>query len=308
MSLALISAATKCRCVGIRVEDEGDLPLVRSLGFSEDFVNQELSLLPRDMGETLDLDIKERLALLECLCGRVIRGDRSGCEELFTAKGSFWRNDFSDTEKIPPGVQEEMRDACMEEGFQSFVLVPCHPDHQTLALLHLCDTRRGLLSEKLVAGLEETGEHLAKLLFELRELKKAASQPPEAKPKQLRVLVVDDEVEMASLAEQMLELQGHQVTATFSAPGALDMLSKQKFDIVLADFSMPVMSGMGLAREIRKRWQPYAPPVILMSGTSAKEMPFREEETPDVAAFLSKPFSVYALTDAIHKAMGQEQQ
>lgn len=298
MSLVLISAGTRCRCVGIRVEREGDFPLLRSLGFSENFLKRARSLLPPGVGG--GLSVEGRLACLECLCGRVIRGERVGCEELFSPGGSLWANDSSDRDKISPDVRNQMRSTCREEGFQSIALVPCRPDDETLGLLHVCDKRGGLLSEKMVAGLEVTAKHFAKLIFLLRELKRAKSQLREAESKQRAVLVVDDEEEMASLVGSMLEAKGHAVTIAHSGRETIEILSRRRVDVVVTDYSMPGMSGTELATEIRNRWQPYAPPVILMSGTSSKVIALSEEGWSDVAAFLAKPFSVEALNDAIH--------
>jgi len=302
MSLVLISAVTRCRCVGIRVEQDGDFPLVRFLGFSEKFVKLERSLLPEDIGA--ELNDEERLARLECFCGKVIRGEIAGCEALFGREGCLWLNDFSDTERIPPSVASEMRGTCRDEGFQSIALVPCRPDHETLALLHVCDKRPGLLSESLVASLQKTGRHFAKLIFQLRELKRAQSQSREAGAKPASVLVVDDEEEMANLVHDILDAKGHRAVTASGAVEALEIMSEHKVDLVITDYAMPGMSGLELCREIRRRWRPYSPPVILMSGTFSEEMLLREKESPDVAAFLSKPFSVEALMDAIHSAMG----
>jgi CheY-like chemotaxis protein len=193
-----------------------------------------------------------------------------------------------------------MRQTCHQEGFQSFALVPCRPDHETVALLHVCDTQKGLLSNKLVASLEHSGRHFAKLVFQLRELERVESQPREAEQKQLQILVVDDEVEAVSLTRDMLEAKGHRVTIAFSGLEAIETLKDTKFDLVITDFNMPLMSGLGLAEEIWTRWHPFAPPVILMSGTSSEEIPLCEKGSPDVAAFLSKPFSMENLMETVH--------
>jgi len=268
------------------------------MGFSENFIELERSLLPKDVGA--ELSPQKKLLLLECMCGRVIRGECAGCEELFSPGGSFWINDFSDPDKISPRVRKRMRGTCLDEGFQSMALVPCRPDSESVALLHVCDTRKGLLSEELMASLEESGRHFAKLVFQLRELKKTESQSREAEKMQLRILVVDDEPEMASLVGNMLEAKGHQVTTVSGGLEALEVLSATRFDLVITDFNMPLMSGLGLAEEIWTRWHPFSPPVILMSGTSSEEVALREKGPPDVAAFLSKPFSVEDLMETVH--------
>jgi CheY-like chemotaxis protein len=297
MSLALISGATRCRCVAVRVEKDGDFPLVRCQGFTNKFIEEERSLLPRDA--KADLSPEQRLACLECLCGKVIRGQRTECEKVFTSKGSLWLDDLSGRSKIPAKVRNEMRKACFEEGFRSFALVPCHPDGQTLALLHVSDTRRGLLSDALVAGLEESAGHFAQLLAQLRRLRAVETRPHQLEEKKLRILVVDDEAEMASLVAEMLEGKGHQVVTAPGGPEALTILKETKFDLVITDFNMPLMSGLELAEEIWTHWHPFAPPLILMSGTSSEEIALQEKRPPDVAAFLTKPFSPQYLMETV---------
>ncbi len=299
--LALISGATRCRCVGVRVEEDGDFPLVRWVGFSERFVEREMSLLPE--GASPHLTPEEKLACLECLCGRVIRDERTGCEKLFSGKGCLWLNDFSDADRVSQKLKSEMRTACLEEHFQSFALVPCSADHGTLALLHVCDREKGLLSDRLVRGLAESGTHFAKLLFHLRGLQRIESRPPEVKEMSLRILVVDDDVEMADLVGNMLEAKGHEVSTAFSGLGAIEIMSDQQFDLVITDLNMPLMSGVGLAREIKKRWHPYAPPVILMSGTYTEDVAAREDWRTEVAAFLSKPFTAESVMAAIEAVL-----
>jgi len=301
MCLALLSGATRCRWLGIRMEREGDFPFVRWRGFSEEFVEKERSLLPPGVGS--ELSREERLARLECACGRVIRGERDWCEKLFTRHGSFWVNDLCDSDKIPPEITQQMRGTCLREGCQSFALVPCRPNGETLLLLHVCDRRKRLLSKRLVARLEETGRHVAQLVLQLRELKFAESQPQKTRLEGRRILVVDDEEDMAFLVKGMLEAKGHKATTATSVKDAIETLSMERFDLVVSDFNMPVMSGLELAREIRRRWHPYAPPVVVMSGTPSEEMPVAQKGSDEVAAFLSKPFSMEALENSIHTAL-----
>jgi len=114
---------------------------------------------------------------------------------------------------------------------------------------------------------------------------------------------VDDEEEMAAVMGDTLKTKGHHVTTALSGPEALEVLSREKVDIVVTDFGMPDMTGLALAIEIKKRWDPYAPPVILMSGTFSREMVFPENELSDVVAFLSKPFSEETLMETILNAL-----
>jgi CheY-like chemotaxis protein len=70
-----------------------------------------------------------------------------------------------------------------------------------------------------------------------------------------RVLLVEDDDEVAALASEMLDQLGYQVTRAATAAAALGALANGRpVDIVFSDFMMPGgMNGVDLAREIRRR-------------------------------------------------------
>ena len=80
------------------------------------------------------------------------------------------------------------------------------------------------------------------------------------------VLLVEDDVTVASLTMQMLESIGLTVVHAKSAASALDALEKARnIDIVVSDVMMPGgMSGVELAREVRKQYPGL--PVVLTTG------------------------------------------
>ncbi len=81
-----------------------------------------------------------------------------------------------------------------------------------------------------------------------------------------RVLLVEDDPNIAALTKQMLESGGLEVTHAKSASGALDVLAGDgRFDIVFSDVMMPGgMSGVELAHALRDRWPKL--PVVLTTG------------------------------------------
>jgi signal transduction histidine kinase/CheY-like chemotaxis protein len=81
-----------------------------------------------------------------------------------------------------------------------------------------------------------------------------------------RLLLVEDDANIAALTTQMLENVGLSVTHAKSARIAFEMLTEGvAADVVFSDVMMPGgMSGVDLAREIRQRWP--ALPVILTTG------------------------------------------
>ena len=69
----------------------------------------------------------------------------------------------------------------------------------------------------------------------------------------MKVLVVDDEPAIRFSLGELLEADGHDVTAAEHAPAALALLETQRFDLVLSDLTMPAMSGLELLDELRAR-------------------------------------------------------
>ena len=67
------------------------------------------------------------------------------------------------------------------------------------------------------------------------------------------VLVVDDDVEMASLVRDVLTREGFPTVAEFSGRGALAAVERRPFDVVIVDKEMPDLNGLDLLETLRGR-------------------------------------------------------
>jgi len=104
--------------------------------------------------------------------------------------------------------------------------------------------------------------------------------PVAARP--ARVLVVDDDPEVRHVTASFLAGFGYHETEACDGPAALDLLARERFDLVVADLAMPGMSGVELASEVRAR-EPDLPVLILTGHADAMRIP------PDLPV-LAKPF------------------
>jgi signal transduction histidine kinase len=122
-----------------------------------------------------------------------------------------------------------------------------------------------------------------------------APQPGGADHLQARVLLVDDNPEIAAVLEQTLLSIGCSVVCHESAEAALQWLdANSPPDLVLTDIVMPGhWNGLDLARHVRKRY-PHVP-VIVMTGYSDQ----MDEIVTLGVPVLAKPFSPQALVAAM---------
>jgi PAS domain S-box-containing protein len=67
----------------------------------------------------------------------------------------------------------------------------------------------------------------------------------------LQLLLVEDNAVNQRLGERLLSKMGHQVTLAFNGQLAVDLTLRRKFDLILMDIQMPVMSGTEATRLIR---------------------------------------------------------
>jgi len=105
----------------------------------------------------------------------------------------------------------------------------------------------------------------------------------------LRILVVDDNPDMAETLADILELKGYTVHAAASGAEALEILQDQPVDILLTDVKMPGMNGLELYRETRKLYPRLI--TIFMTAYSADEL-IQQGMAEGVKTILDKPLDM----------------
>ena len=134
-----------------------------------------------------------------------------------------------------------------------------------------------------------------------------ADSPPEEQPlgRGERILVVDDERSLVELAAGLLGRLGYQVSPTTSALEALALVSQEPeaFDLVLSDQTMPLLTGLDLARRLHEL-RPGLP-VILTTGFSDQLTP-ESLQAAGVAAVLLKPASAARLACQVRRVLARQ--
>ncbi len=102
-----------------------------------------------------------------------------------------------------------------------------------------------------------------------------------------KILIVDDEQSICDVLSIALKKDGYSVTTETNPKKALDLVRRDRFDLVLQDLKMPEMDGLDLLREIKKAREDAI--VVIMTAYSTWD---RAVEAMRLGAFhyIKKPF------------------
>ena len=108
------------------------------------------------------------------------------------------------------------------------------------------------------------------------------------------VLVVEDEAALATMLRYNLEKQGFRVDDAVDGQEALTRIAEARPDLVLLDWMLPVMSGIEVCRQLRRRSETRDLPVIMVTARTEDQDAVRGLNT-GADDYITKPFSMEAL-------------
>jgi DNA-binding response OmpR family regulator len=82
---------------------------------------------------------------------------------------------------------------------------------------------------------------------------------------QARILVVDDDLEIAKAIEKLLTLEGYEVIKAFNGYEALDVIKNETIHLILLDVMMPKLDGLSTTLKVREQKNI---PIIILSAKS----------------------------------------
>lgn len=113
------------------------------------------------------------------------------------------------------------------------------------------------------------------------------------------ILIVDDEFSIVETLAEVLSWEGYVVLTAPDGRAALESIERSTPSLVLVDYMMPVLDGVGFMRALRSDARYVRLPVILM--TAARALPAGDERQYD--ALLRKPFEVATLLDQVRRLL-----
>ena len=125
-------------------------------------------------------------------------------------------------------------------------------------------------------------------------------------PRELVVLVVDDDAALRRVLDRALSHRGCRVLLAGAPEDAYQMLHRERPDAVLLDIQMPTMSGLALYVAIVSRWPALRGRIAIMTG-DAEADEVRSWFTQHNCALLPKPFDLDAVAQWVEGVARQRQ-
>ena len=118
--------------------------------------------------------------------------------------------------------------------------------------------------------------------------------------KAINILVVDDEESIRTTLKQILTGEGHTVSDAANGMEAVHLVRQNRFDILLVDYTLPDMNGLGLLKQVVHFTSDFIP--IIITGSNSLEIAV-EGMRLGVYAYLVKPIDRGRLVEAAVRAL-----
>ena len=124
-----------------------------------------------------------------------------------------------------------------------------------------------------------------------------------------RILIVDDESDVANGWRRALTLAGHKVATANNGKDAIALSKASPFDVVIADYIMPLMTGVELLNEVR-RIHPFVRSIIISgkldSGATEEGILSDIRANLEADLFLHKPVDNARLRAAVEGLLSKD--
>ncbi len=117
----------------------------------------------------------------------------------------------------------------------------------------------------------------------------------------MKILVCEDNQLTLRAMSMVLEREGYQVETAADGNEAIDLLSREKYDIVIADIHLPYHSGLEVVRYLRTELR-RGTPVLIVSAFSDPQVR-RQAGEMKVSGYITKPFDPEELLVKVRAAV-----
>jgi len=123
-----------------------------------------------------------------------------------------------------------------------------------------------------------------------------------------KILVVDDDILVLEALQELLTSSGYEVRVAARGQEALEILDKERFDLLILDVVIPKMTGFDVCREVRERDDEMSKVKIIMLTAKTEEKDSKIEEKYGCDLYLTKPIDPGRLKVLIRETLQQPKQ
>jgi two-component system, chemotaxis family, chemotaxis protein CheY len=125
-----------------------------------------------------------------------------------------------------------------------------------------------------------------------------------ANPKNISVMVVDDQKSMRDLTKFSLEQLGFKtISEAPDGAAAFEAVKQKPVDLIVSDYNMPNMDGLAFLRAVRSDPDLRKTPFIMVTGRGDKELVTKAAQA-GVNNYVIKPFTVEILKKKLEAVVG----
>lgn len=112
----------------------------------------------------------------------------------------------------------------------------------------------------------------------------------------MKILIIEDNESIASMLSQYLAIKGHKCTVSNSGTNGLELILRDKYDVVILDLAMPGFNGLDIIDHLDKNGKLSSQKIVVLTASSISEAQLKALTVKGVHASLRKPVRLEELT------------
>ncbi len=117
----------------------------------------------------------------------------------------------------------------------------------------------------------------------------------------MKILCVEDDIDIATLLDNVLSSDGHYVTICDNEKDALALVEKENFNLIFLDLQLPQLSGKEVINSLAQNGLLADNNIVILSASDMTESEILEFEQKGIKGFLQKPMSLEGIFDVVKK-------
>jgi DNA-binding response OmpR family regulator len=119
--------------------------------------------------------------------------------------------------------------------------------------------------------------------------------------KTMKILCVEDDVDIATLLDNVLSGNGHSVTTCHNGADGLSLIEKNDFNLILLDLEMPELSGKDVIDNLEKDDLLSQNNIVILTANDLDESEILEFKKKGISEIFQKPMNLEGILDVVKK-------